>query len=620
MCGVVAIYGYGPRAAAIDPAEVVAIRDAMASRGPDGKGLWLSPDQRVGLGHRRLAIIGLGDQGAQPMVLERRCGHPGADEGSLVVTFNGEIYNHLDLRRELEARGHEVRTCCDTEVILHLYEDHGDALVDHLRGMYSLALWDGSTRRLLLARDPYGIKPLYYRDDGVEVRVASQVRPLASNGHRGTRPNEASLAAFFLLGNIPEPLTVWEGVQEVPAGSCVVADAAGVHEPTPFFSVAEVLKGASDESRPADPADSVRQALKDSVVAHLVADVEVGVFLSSGLDSAALLGLAAEEHGQMRAVTLGFTEFEGTRSDEVPLARETARRYGAKHVVATVSEAEFSACWPAILESMDQPTIDGVNTWLVSRVAVEAGLKVVLSGLGGDELLGGYPSFSQVPRWARVVRGPAAIPGLGTLTRRVLGRLPLRGVSPKAAGLVEYGTSIERLWLLQRGLFMPWELPALLGEERARAALNQLDLDERLVAVVSPDPGHDAGRIAALESSLYMRNQLLRDSDWASMAHSLEVRFPLVDAHLLPAIAPVLLHQPGHGETKGLLATAPRPPLFDHSAARPKTGFSVPLGEWLSRLADTDSWRKVPMLAAPSCPWARRWAYVVADCFGLLAP
>jgi asparagine synthase (glutamine-hydrolysing) len=321
----------------------------------------------------------------------------------------------------------------------------------------------------------------------------------------------------------------------------------------------------------------------------------------------------------MRAVTLGFTEFGGTPSDEVPLALDTARRYGAKHVVATVSEADFRACWPAIFESMDQPSIDGVNTWLVSRVAAEAGLKVVLSGLGGDELFGGYPSFSRVPRWARLLRGPAAIPGLGDLARGVLGRLPIPGVSPKAAGLVEYGASIEHLWFLQRGLFTPWELPALLGEERARHALSRLDLDRYLVAAVSPDPGGPIGRIAALESSLYMRNQLLRDADWASMAHSLEVRFPLVDAWLLPQIAPVLVGQQGRADAKRLLATAPRSPLVASAAARPKTGFSVPLGQWLTRLEDHDGWRKVPMLAHPSCPWARRWAYVVAERFGLLA-
>jgi asparagine synthase (glutamine-hydrolysing) len=439
-----------------------------------------------------------------------------------------------------------------------------------------------------------------------------------ANRHERATPSEASLAAFFLFGNIPEPLTAWEGVREVPAGSLVVADTEAVHEPIAFFSLNEALRDARDERLPADPAGHVREALKASVGAHLVADVEVGIFLSSGLDSAALLGLAREDHGQMRAVTLGFEEFEGTPSDEVPLARDIARRYGARHVVSTVSEPGFRASWPAILESMDQPSIDGVNTWLVSRVAAEAGLKVVLSGLGGDELFGGYPSFSRVPRWARLLRGPAAIPGLGAVTRGVVGRLPIPGISPKAAGLVDYGASIGHLWFLQRGLFTPWELPALLGEERAHYALSRLDLDRYLAAAVSPDPGVPVGRIAALESSLYMRNQLLRDADWASMAHSLEVRFPLVDVRLLPQIAPILVGQQGRGNAKRLLGTAPRPPLCASAAARPKTGFSVPLGQWLTRLDNHDSWRRVPMLTTPSCPWARRWAYVVAECFGLL--
>jgi asparagine synthase (glutamine-hydrolysing) len=619
MCGIVAIYGYRPRASPVGPEEVVALCEQMAVRGPDGKGMWLSPDRRVGLGHRRLAIIGLGDQGAQPMMLEARCGQHQAGDTPLVVTYNGEIYNYVTLREELEVRGHELRTHCDTEVILHLYEEYGDGLVEHLRGMFAFALWDGLEQRLLLARDPYGIKPLYYRDNGVEIRVASQVGPLAAVSRESPRPDDASLAAFLLFGNIPEPLTVWEEVREVPAGSRLVADTSGVHEPAPFFSLPEVLRSARDEPVPAEPDDLVRDALRDSVGAHLVADVEVGVFLSSGLDSAALLGLAAEQHDHMQAVTLGFAEFAGTTSDEAPLARDVARRYGAKHTVATVSEAEFGRSLPAILASMDQPSIDGVNTWLVSQVAAEAGLKVVLSGLGGDEVLGGYRSFARVPRWGRLVRGPAAVPGLGRSTRRMLERVSVPGVSPKLAGILEYGSSIERLWFLQRGVFMPWELPALLGEERACHALSHLGLDQLLTAARTPDPVSAIGRIAALESSLYLRNQLLRDADWASMAHSLELRSPLVDARLLPQLAPVLLAQRRPGDTKRRLASAPRPALSAPVAARPKTGFSVPLGQWLTRLSDHDSWRAVPLLNAPSTPWARRWAYIVAERFGLLA-
>jgi asparagine synthase (glutamine-hydrolysing) len=620
MCGVVAIYAYGPQASAVDPTEIVAVRDHMASRGPDGKGLWLSTDGRVGFGHRRLAIIGLGEQGAQPMVLERRCRQATDDDTPLVLTYNGEIYNHVALRRALEARGHVFRTGCDTEVILHLYEEHGDRLVQHLRGMFAFALWDGLQQRLLLARDPYGIKPLYYRDDGAQLRVASQVRPLVAAARpRSATPDDAALAAFLLFGNIPEPLTMWQEVREVPAGSSVIVDARGVHEPLTFFSLNDVLREALDGPVPDDRANHLRTALKDSVSAHLVADVEVGVFLSSGVDSAVLLGLAAAKRGTMHAVTLGFAEYEGTPSDEVPLAQETARLYGAEHAVATVSETDFRMCWPTIRDSMDQPSIDGVNTWLVSRAAADAGLKVVLSGLGGDEMFAGYPSFTQVPRWGRLLRAPATIPGLGHFTRRVLQGAFARGATPKTAGALEFGRSIERLWLLWRGVFMPWELPALMGRERARDALDQLDLDARLGAAILPDPGGSVGKIAALESSLYMRNQLLRDADWASMAHSLEIRLPLVDARLLPQAAPILFSERRSGDAKRLFAIAPRPRVLAPVVAHKKTGFSVPLGQWLTRLHDHDSWRRVPLLSGASCPWGRRWAYIVADSFGLLA-
>jgi asparagine synthase (glutamine-hydrolysing) len=619
MCGIVAIFGYGPRASSVDPDVLAAMRDHMASRGPDGAGSWLSQDRCVGLGHRRLAIIGLGDQGTQPMVLEQRCGRPRDPDRPLAITYNGEIYNFLALREQLETRGHVLRTRCDTEVILHLYEEHGDALVNHLRGMFAFALWDGLRQRLLLARDPYGIKPLYYEHDGAQLRVASQVRTLGgAAGRQSPTPSEASLAAFLLLGYIPAPLTRWEGIRDLPAGCSLVADKSGVHEPHVYFSLQDELRKAVDDAVPCDPARAVRTALTDSVRAHLVADVEVGVFLSAGLDSASILGIAAEDHQDLRAITLGFAEFDGTSSDEAPFASEIARRYRAMHTVATVSQAEFHHSVPALLAAMDQPSIDGVNTWLVSRVASDAGLKVVLSGLGGDEVLGGYASFARIPRWARITKRPASIPGLGRFSRALLQRVPVPGASPKLASVLESGSSLGRLWLALRGLFMPWELPMLLGEERARSALDQLDLDNLLAETLTPDPGTDTGRIAALEGGLYLRNQLLRDSDWASMAHSLEVRFPLVDARLLSQVAPVLVRQQRPGTAKRLLAGAPEPRLPAAVASRGKTGFSVPVGQWLTRLDGYDSWRRVPLLTTRSCPWARRWAYIVAESFGLL--
>jgi asparagine synthase (glutamine-hydrolysing) len=362
----------------------------------------------------------------------------------------------------------------------------------------------------------------------------------------------------------------------------------------------------------------LRQALLDSVDAHLVADVDVGIFLSAGIDSASVLGLAAELHGRMSAVTLGFDEYLGTPSDEVPLAKRVAELYGAEHTVETVRRSDFDHAFDRLLSDMDQPSIDGVNTWLVSRAAHNSGLKVALSGTGGDELFGGYSTFETVPRWAARLKWPAQVPGLGRATTSVLRRLLPNRISPKAAGVVEYGDSLERAWFVRRALFMPWELPALLGEDRALAALEALNLPNHLGGALKPDPGTDFGRVAALEGALYMRNQLLRDTDWASMAHSLEVRVPLVDPVLLNRVAPVVTQEWSAAEGKLPLGRVARPHLPDEVLFRAKSGFSVPVGDWLTRAEPHQAWRRVPALQSDRCPWARRWAYTVADQFGLL--
>lgn len=615
MCGVVALHRYqsGP---ALRESHLLAIRDAMITRGPDDAGNWISADGDVAFGHRRLSIIGLGDQGAQPMVLATRCL---GGEGPIVVSFNGEIYNHENLRAQLRDQGHTFHSECDTEVLLHLYEEYGHNMTGHIRGMFAFALWDGRNRQLLLVRDPYGIKPLYFRDDGATLSVASQVRSLMAGGLT-PQTSDAALAGFLLFGSIPEPLTFSSQVQALPAGSYLIVKAGRVMGPTPYFELSGAFR--ADPSRPEEgtpsDGDQVRQAVVDSVAAHLVADVEVGVFLSAGIDSAAVLGLSAEMCGQMTAVTLAFEEYAGTADDEESVAREIAHRYGAKHHVERISLDEFHRSCASVLGAMDQPTIDGVNTWLVSRAAHNLGLKVALSGLGGDELFGGYNSFESVPRWAARLKWPARVPGLGSAVTAALRRLLPDRISPKAASVLEYGGSLEETWFVRRALFMPWELPAVLGEDRAVAALAALDLRERLRSPLRPEPDTDFGKVAALEGGLYMRNQLLRDTDWASMAHSLEVRVPLVDHMLLKSIASTVSRSWKHKNGKLPLAMTVRPRLPESVTLRRKTGFSVPIGSWLGKMDDYQSWRRVPMLDQPHCPWSRRWAYTVADYFGML--
>src|SRR3984893_13383258 len=294
-------------------------------------------------------------------------------------------------------------------------------MVHRLRGMFAFAVWDEARRGLFLARDPYGIKPLYTANDGWTFRFASQVKALLAGGRVSRDPEPAGMVGFYLFGSVPEPFTLYRDVRALPACHTQWVDGAGPREPKPFANLAEVLsKGAANPTPAAELPERVRARVLDSVRAHLLADVEVGIFLSAGVDSGALLGCTRDAgYREIRAITLAFEEFRGTSEDEAPLAAQVCERYGARHVVRHLGQQEFVQDLPAILEAMDQPSIDGVNTWFVSKAAKEAGLKVVISGLGGDELLGGYPSSLDLPRWLRWFGPFAAVPGLGRAARTV---------------------------------------------------------------------------------------------------------------------------------------------------------------------------------------------------------
>src|SRR6516165_1284580 len=415
MCGIAGIYAYHYAANPVDRAELQRIRDHMAARGPDGFGEWYSQDERVGFGHRRLTIIDLSDRGAQPMT---------SADGKLVVTFNGEIYNYRQLRASLEAKGYTFRTQTDTEVLLHLYAEKGEAMVHDLRGMFAFGLWDAERNALLLARDPYGIKPLYYADDGWTLRFASQVKALLAGGKVSRDPEPAGWVGFCLFGSVPEPFTTYQEIRALPAGSTLWVDRIGTHQTKQYFSIADTYCRAEAASSPINDEDQqhdARDALLDSVRHHLVADVPVGAFLSSGIDSGALVGLMRDVGQQdIQTVTLAFEEFCGRNEDEAIIAKEVSAQYGTRHTTRVVTEQEFRDDLPKILDAMDQPTIDGLNTWFVSKAAHELGLKVAISGLGGDELFGGYSSFRDIPLCVRALAVPARLPGLGALSRRLL--------------------------------------------------------------------------------------------------------------------------------------------------------------------------------------------------------
>ncbi len=560
------------------------MRDQMAARGPDGKGEWFSEDGRVGLGHRRLSIIDLSDAGAQPMFNADR---------SLALIFNGEIYNYKELRQKLLSEGRQLRSHCDTEVVLELYATRGaEGMMNELRGMYALAIWDSNKRGMLLARDPFGIKPLYYSDNGNTLRLASQVKALCAGGHIDLAPDPAGHVGYFLWGHVPDPNTMYRNIRSVPAGSTIWVDRQGPQPPRVFCDISSILRESEKRtetpggensqlstlnSQPA--AERLRTALQETIRYHMVADVPVGVFLSAGLDSTTIAALAAEQGGMLRTVTLGFEEYKGTNADETPLAEQFAKLCGATHQTIWVSRADFEAERDHLFEAMDRPTTDGVNTFFVSLAAKQAGLKVALSGVGGDELFGTYPSFTDIPKTVRLLKPLMPIlPAFGRELRVITAPILKRFTSPKYAGMFEYGGSYGGAYLLRRGMFMPWELPEFLDPDFVREGWAELQtlvrLDETLDGIKN-----SRLKISALEMSWYMRHQLLPDSDWAGMSHSLEIRVPFVDVDLLRQLGPLLASE--KPPTKRDMAASASSLMTAEILDRPKTGFQIPVRDWL---------------------------------------
>jgi len=573
MCGLCGVFSYRTPAQPVNAAEINRMRDFMHHRGPDGLGTWVTRDGTVGLGHRRLSIIDLSEDGAQPML--------DADERFAIV-FNGEIYNYRALKAELAALGHKFKTHSDTEVIIELYKRYGVESFRRLRGMYAIAIWDNATRSMTLVRDPFGVKPLYIADNGKVIRFASQVKALVAGGRAGHRIDTAGHVGFFLYGHIPEPFTLYRDISAFPAGHYRVIRDDDPGRNVEFLSVTTVLARAVRES-PAMQRSSqcaeLREYLIDSLRSHFVSDVPVGIFLSAGRDSTTLAALSSENGEKIQTFTLGFKEFIGSERDETTIAESVAAILGVPHITRWVSSTSFHDQLSCAIDAMDQPSTDGMNTYFVSKLASEAGMKVALSGLGGDELFGSYPSFGQIPSMYAVARHVPGAVRFGRVAREMSEGWISRFGSPKYAGLLEYSSTVSGAFLLRRALYMPWELTKFLDAELVKDGLSRLApvaTAEDLIRGI----GNPYASVMALEMTLYMRDRLLRDSDWASMAHSLELRVPFVDWTLFERLAPFLV---GKSRLhKGDLATCPRKPLPPTVTRRPKTGFQIPVQKWLA--------------------------------------
>jgi asparagine synthase (glutamine-hydrolysing) len=566
MCGIAGVVTRtGPSP---DGSMELALQAALAHRGPDGTGAFRS--EHAMLVHRRLAIIDRSVAASQPMAYA---------DGRFQLVFNGEVYNHLTLRGDMEARGERFVTSSDTEVLLRLLTLEGPAGLHRVRGMFALALWDDMRGTLTLARDRFGMKPLYIAATDRQLAFASEIGALRRAGLVSRQVSAAGVLAYLSWASIPAPLTWLDGVEMLEPGTWRSWSRDGRDETGRFADMTRIYVGDDVDAS----ADELRQmtadAVRDSVRAHLVADVPVGVFLSGGVDSGAIVS-AARSLGDRDLLTYTVVVDEAEYS-EAPIAARVAAQFRTTHHELHVDARAIATDLPDIVQHLDQPTADAINTYYVARAVAQTGIKAVLSGVGGDEMFGGYPSFDRVPAGLQMARA------LGPVMRATGVAATLAMPAWRAAKWRHFAQDpdIEQAYRALRGFLMPEELDAIAGpaladrREQAEAALAAAE--ERLFAPAGYES--TAASVSRLETRGFLGTQLLRDIDAMSMAHGLEVRAPFVDHPLQQTVWPFLGHCPSLMKGKRLLYETLERPLPAEVTSRPKQGFTLPFEKWMRR-------------------------------------
>jgi len=576
MCGIFGIVAHHTRI----PADLLERGTrSLAHRGPDDTGTVVLQDSaagpvEIGLGNRRLAILDLSPLGHQPM--------RDAETGNWIV-YNGELYNLRYVRRELERAGAVFASHSDTEVLLKAYARWGEQCLLKFRGMFAFALWDARQHRLILARDPMGIKPLYYAQSGSCFLFASEVRTLLGTGLVPRQLDHPGLLNYLTFGSAYNPLTLVKGVRSLPPGHMLTWE-RGTLQQSPYWDLVDERADTPqtrdsvsnrDERR---AAEELQQRIEEAVRLQLVSDVPVGVFLSGGIDSSALVSILSRGGVTPSTFSIVFREAEFSEAEH---SRAVATKFRTDHHEIGVSRRDALTVIPDALRAMDLPTMDGINTYFVSREARRAGVKIALSGLGGDEVFAGYSSFRTVPRMERFSRFWNHIP-----------RAVRRPVAAAVAAIALDNDQNRKLFALARDdsrslhpyfitrmLFTPAQCDSLFSNPDSAAADAAAAAQcDRLQQSLSLDP---VNRVSYLESRCYMLNTLLRDTDVMSMSQGLEVRVPLIDHQLAKAV----LALPGawkvNGTPKRLLVGALKGSLPDEIVHRPKRGFTLPFERWM---------------------------------------
>lgn len=572
MCGIAGLYKSHNNGLELSAVAARAL-PWLHHRGPDDQGLMVVSEDRCALAHTRLSILDLSPAGHQPMA---------TPDGRYSITFNGEIYNFRELRQHLLSQGEQFASQTDTEIILKLYAREGAGCLQHLRGMFAFAIWDEVQRELFVARDRLGIKPLYYYAAAQRFLFASEVRALLASNLVPRRLDTIALAEYLAYQAVPAPRTLIEGVRMLTPGSYLKVDAAGRITETRYW---DALTAAADIPTGQSYATSkkrVRELLHEAVALHLVSDVPVGAFLSGGIDSTALVALMRATGQQPHTFSVVFNE---QAFDEARFARLVAQTVRAEHTEIRLDESTLLEQLPQALQALDQPTGDGINSYVVSQAVRAAGVKVALSGLGGDELFGGYPSFSRLGKIQRYLRlwgnVPAAVRStVGQTTHK------LRGASiagAKTAAMLASDGQLASVYPLIRQVLSPAQRETLLTPafwQRTAALADPYQpllskaFEQTKVGFIS--------QISYAEARTYMHDVLLRDTDQMSMAHALEVRVPLLDHQLVEYVMGLPdEHKVANGTPKRLLVESLEELLPAAIVHRPKLGFTLPFDVWM---------------------------------------
>jgi len=580
MCGICGTIGFN------ETGPVEKMKQAMVYRGPDDSGIY--QDNKIVLGHNRLSIIDLSFSGHQPM--------PNEDE-TIWIVFNGEVYNFLELKKELTAKGHIFRSGTDTETIIHLYEEQGVDCLKQLRGMFSFAIWDKRRKRLFAARDRFGIKPLFYYCKNGKFIFSSELKAILASGFVEKKIDTSALKEYFISGSVSAPSTLIEGVYQLLPAHYLVFENAKL-DIKRYWDLRACLKKTDPQKREDEYISAIQSSLSDSVKIRLVGDVPLGVFLSGGIDSSAITTLAQHHSNQpIKTFSIVFNE---TDYDEREFSRIVAKRLNTEHEEILVREKDILRAMPAIFDSMDQPSIDGFNTFIISKAVKDTGIAVALSGLGSDELFAGYASFKVLPRLYQALRLVKVLPkGFRAELFKLTTPLARTRYGLKLLFSLLRCDNLYDLYYLKRAVYLQHEVENFLP-------LAKKGYYDRTRGRVE-EKTEPINELSYLELTNYLQNTLLQDTDRMSMANSLEVRVPFLD-HLFVETA---LAIPGHlkvagGHNKRLLVKAMADTLPEKIYNRNKMGFVFPFENWLKgplkayceEQLSTSNIKKIPLLDA----------------------